>query len=110
MADDLRRIGCSVIFNGKLVGNVYGSKYVSIRDSGKHFYRKGKGYPISDVVLAYLDSIGVVSVVIIERGDGRVQSFKCLLSDYKEGVLVSEGGFEGQRFIPLKQMEVITGR
>jgi len=52
----------------------------------------------------------VVSVVIIERGDGRVQSFKCLLSDYKEGVLVSEGGFEGQRFIPLKQMEVITGR
>jgi len=107
MSDSLQRIGSSVIFNNKLVGNVYGSKYVSIRRPDKHFFRKGKGYPVSDVVLRYLDGVGVGFVVIIEQSS-ECKSFKCKLSDYLKGSLISEGGFEGQRFIPLKNMSLTT--
>jgi len=106
VVDSLQRIGSSVIFNNKLVGNVHYKKYVSIRKPDKHFYRKGKGYPVSDVILGYLDTVGVEWVVIIEQSN-ECKSFKCKLSDYLDGNLIMEGGFEGQRFIPLNEMSLI---
>lgn len=92
--------------DGKGVGFVDGDKYVSERDTTKHFYIKEQGYAIDDDVLSQLERLGVVWIYIIEHGK-QIRTFCVLLNTYL-GRPSFQNGKEGvQRCVPVSQMQLI---
>ena len=95
------------IYNqGKKVGEIIDSVYVTHRDSRKHFYRKMQGYPISVSVLKILEKNNVRMIQIIEhRANGEIKNYTAYLSDYAYFAQFQEMGHDPQKCIPLRLMK-----
>lgn len=95
-----------IIFNNKLTGRVIGKTYESHRDTKKHFYIKGRGYPITNEILKKLKDMGVDTVRIVENGAKGIKNYTCPLKKYMNAVLIQEGNYEPQRCVPLVEMQL----
>jgi hypothetical protein len=104
-----KTVGNEIIYtlNGKEVGKILKNTYISFRESSKHFYIKGRGYPISSDILRDLHNRGVTEVCIVERTKTQTRAFTCELNDYLKCSEFSWGGYDPQRCYPLDKMELI---
>jgi hypothetical protein len=92
--------------NGKVVGELSGDRYITQRNSTRHFYRKRQGYPISVEILTYLRNNNIKYIEIHEtRQSGKVFRYRCFTSDYDFVEPFQEQGFDMQKCIPLRRME-----
>jgi len=105
----LNEEGTAVIYYDKrMVGKIRGDAYVTWRTSKAHYYRKGQGYPITNEVLHELKKRNVKRVVIIEkRADDSSRAYETTLQEYLDAVMITEGDFEPQRCVPLKQLKIL---
>lgn len=94
--------------NGKNIGFLENGIYTSERTAKKHFYIKGRGYPITNAILKQLLDDGCKTVQIIEIcADGSRNYYIAPLQNYIDAVLIQESYFEQQRCLPLKLMTKI---
>src|SRR4030042_730839 len=96
----------TIEINGKVVGEIIGKIYQSHRISSKHFYVKGRGYPISNSILKMLKDKNVEIIRIIEHGTKAVKIYETTLQKYLNAVLIQESNFEAQRCVPLVELEI----
>jgi hypothetical protein len=101
-------MGIPIIFNNKEIGRVYGKIYESHRDTKKHFYVKGRGYPITNDVLKKLKEMEVDTVRIVENGVKGIKTYICPLKKYMDAVMIQEGDYEPQRCVPLVEMQLVS--
>lgn len=99
-----------IFFGDRMCGEIIQDTYVSHRYTGEHFYKKGGGYPITNEILKVLkiEMPPVLFITIVEHGVKATKVYKAPLQKYLNAVLVNEGGFEPQRCVPLKEMELIS--
>lgn len=94
--------------NGKKIGMIKGDTYISHRDTQKHYYVKGGGYPVTNDVLKLLKEYNVKFIQIVEHGSKATTVYRTTLEKYQNAVLIKEGKFEPQRCVPLVEMEKIS--
>jgi len=87
---------------GKIVGKLIGDTYYTHRDPDRHFYHKGRGYPISTSVLNKIKEMGCKYVFIIEDSPER-KKYKVRLKRFEEVNSFQEIGFDSQKCLPLKE-------
>ena len=96
-----------VFLAGKLVGEICGDIYITHRKTGIHYYRMGNGYPISSLLLDKLKAGGVHSIVIVEHAHDGIKSYSCNLASYLASPSIQWAGFDEQRCVPLKDMQML---
>jgi hypothetical protein len=70
----------------------------------KHFYIKGRGYPINEELLKMLKNAGINFIIIPEDGKRGFKAYIVETCDYLAGMPVEEPLTERQRCIPLSQL------
>ena len=94
----------------RMVGVLSKGVYTTIRNSTVHYYRLGKGYPISNQKLKEVKGDGGHTVHIVEqRKDGTERVYEASIQAYLDAVIIEEPPYEKQNCLPLKQMKDITG-
>lgn len=92
--------------NGKIVGEVKNGVYLTVRDKNKHFFWKGKGYPISESVLKRLKELEVKVIRIVEKPSGKV--FECDLELYLYGKSFHEAGYDAERCVSIHSLREVN--
>jgi len=98
----------AISLRGKKIGEINGDTYISHRLSDKHFYIKGRGYPITNDVLKLLKKDNVLYIQIVEHGKKAITIYRTTLQKYMDAVMIAEGGFEPQRCVPLTEMNKVS--
>ena len=96
-------------YAGKVIDTEYGKAFVThTKHPDKHFFVKGLGYPINNVLLRELRSIGVYYIIIPEDGKRGFKAYMSSIGDYLYGEVVVEPKTDEQRCIPLGSMKEIV--
>ena len=91
------------------VGIVMKGRYITHRDSRRHFYRLGLGYAISVSILKDLEKKNVKTIRIIEHvADGESNVYECLLQRYLEMPSFTWNVYDRQKCLPLAAMRKLT--
>lgn len=93
---------------GKIVGRVEKNVYITHRNRKKHYFFKGRGYPISDSILQELKKRGVERILIIENSSG--EKFEATVTRYLKAKPFKIKGHDTQRVIPLESLDVKTNQ
>lgn len=88
------------------MGEVKNGAYLTVRHKDKHFFYKGRGYPISESVLKRLEELEVKVVRIIEKPSGKV--FECDLEMYLYGNRFHEAGYDAQRCVSIHSLREVN--
>jgi hypothetical protein len=99
-----------ITLGNRVCGVICEDTYISVRQSKFHYYVKGGGYPVSNVILKMLKEERdppVQFIQIEEQGSTKKRVYRSPLQKYLNAVLIEEGGFEQQRCVPLKEMELV---
>lgn len=99
-----------ISFGGRLCGHYYPERkmYISERTAKIHYYKKGAGYPITNEILKNLKSRGCEHIIIKEIRAVGFKMWHAPLQKYLDAVMITEGDFEPQRCVPLKEMTDVT--
>ena len=89
-----------------MIGEVFGDTFITVRNTRKHYYKLGQGYPISDEALKFLKENNIENIIIKEYGK-TIRRFKSTVSSYLKGDLIQHEPFELQRIIPLRNLQII---
>lgn len=100
--------------NGTVIGTIINDTYVTHRRSsgiGHHFNIEHQGYAITDEKLQEIKKKGAKKVCVTEHlSNGKTKIWECPIERYLQKPRFSQGGFEPQRCVPLKEMdEIIEG-
>jgi hypothetical protein len=97
--------------NNKIVGEIVReqSLYITRRNPDEHYYRKGKGYPISTDILDRLSGMGIKDILILEDDiPNRVHNrYFMHVADYMSEPVFQELNYDPQRCAPLIEAEKI---
>jgi len=100
-----------VVMGGKVIGEVRGTVYVTYRHF-QHFFRKYKGFGISDAVLREIGKRGVDKIRIVYKGlGGRIRIYESTLRMWlmvSETYVFRDSGQEDvQRILPVRKMKIV---
>lgn len=91
---------------GKVVGTLENGVYTTPRNSWNHYYRKGRGYPISVSVLDILLRCGCRTIRIEEtQVDRTIHVYECPLELYLKGQILHYPPYDNQRNVKLRRMK-----
>jgi len=93
---------------GKIVGRVEKGVYITHRNYKKHYYFRGRGYPISDSILRELKRIGIERILIIENSSGK--KFETTVTKYLKTKSFKIEGYDTQRVVALESLGVKTNQ
>jgi hypothetical protein len=93
-------------YEGRVVGEIIGDIYVTVRNTKQHFCRACQGYPITKKVLGFLASKQVKKIRVKEIGK-QVKWYEADLMQYLHGKEYKLGEFEPQLGIPIKEMVLV---
>ena len=100
--------------NQKNVGHLDKDTYITTRNSVRHYFRKGKGYPISDDVLKKLKAAKCKNIMVVEHAVNKnfkikVNRYKTTLQKYLAADLFQYKDYDAQRCVPLSEMTKVVG-
>lgn len=101
-----RIINNNVFLEGRMVGSIYNGTFITNRNPKKHYYILGRGYPIADEILKFLDEHDINTIIIKERGR-LLRYYRASVKQYLKGKLLQHAPFELQRVVPLNELEEI---
>lgn len=92
--------------NHKSVGHLDKDTYITSRNNARHYFRKGKGYPISDDVLKKLKVAKCKKVVVVEYlANKKTNRYTVPLQKYLDAELFQYKDYDAQRCVPLSEMK-----
>ncbi len=94
-----------IFTNDRVVGHFDNGVYRTIRTRSKHYYRKEKGYPISDSVLRELEGLQCHSIVIIEKSSEGEREYWFDFARYNTAIPFQHRGYDVQRCVGLHMAE-----
>jgi hypothetical protein len=97
------------VYLGRIVEyNGYNVFMTHIKTPSKHYYYKGKSYPVNEELLLFLRRIGIHIVAIPEEtGYDVVRIYFSKVRDYFKNGFILEPKTERQRYMPLEDMGVV---
>ena len=81
---------------------------VHIKNPERHFYIKGRGYPINAELLKMLKNAKIEYIVIPESGKTGFSAYLAEVEEYFAGDLIHEPLTEEQRCVPLNSLTKIS--
>lgn len=96
-------------YMGRIIESKDGKKIFCIhfKKPDKHFYIKGRGYPINTELLQNLQGIHIYHILIPEKGKTGFHCYVAKTQEYLKGTHIREPLTEAQMVIPLSDLEQI---
>jgi len=94
-------------YKNKNCGTIKDGGFHIFRASHKHYYIRGRGYPISEAILLYLKEQNISWIELMESRVKGYNYYRTTVDEYLSSPLFNHEGYDDQRCFPLRKMDKV---